>query len=174
MSHELQGDTARSRGSTKPGCTRIHTQTIWPPVKHRPKMSLTLQIPESLIRSLANSPQRGCLWGHSAVPQMEGWTRTCGGSVHGKALQRPIKIWFWCHPQEEIADDTRPSQTPAVWIWRLQDHLFGWRREKILNGTRRPPGLTAIISTEPNFNVFKRLLSLNEAFGEIWLVFCRI
>lgn len=62
---QAQGRCSEGAEASQNQAVHVHTRTICPPVKHRPKMSLTLQIPENLICGHANSPQRGCLWGSS-------------------------------------------------------------------------------------------------------------
>lgn len=47
---------------------------------------------------------------------MDGWSETCVGGIHVKALQRPIKILFWRHPVEEIACGMRPWQIATAWL----------------------------------------------------------
>lgn len=78
--NESQAQGRYSEGAVAPQdqAAHVHMRTICPPVKHRPKMSLTLQIPENLICSHANAPQRGCCQGHFAVPRTGGRSGTCG------------------------------------------------------------------------------------------------
>lgn len=113
-----QGRCSEKAAASQNQAARVHTRTICPPVKHGPKMSLTLRIPENLISATQSPHKEGVCEGHSAVPQTDRRSGTrVRGRLHVKAPQRPIKILFWCHPQVEIACGSRPSQVSAAWLW---------------------------------------------------------
>lgn len=158
ISHRLRGDTGRARRLHKTQAEHIHRRTICLPVKRRPKMSLTLQIPANLICSHADSHKEGVYEGDSAVPQMDGWMvrdvcwgHSCKGSAKtNKDFILASSCGGHCLWHEALADSN--SVAPNV----LRSHLcLEWRLDNIIHGTRGPSGFTALMWSELNFNVLR-------------------